>query len=101
MLTISVFEKLYACSGGQPWLTNALVREIVVKMLQNDYARKITPDMVETAKEPLARYMDKLGQKHGYLVIFEKKNSEVLPWEQRIRREVHAVDDKEIVLHGM
>ena len=54
--------------------------------------------MVETAKEPLARYMDKLGQKHGYLVIFEKKSSEVLPWEQRIRREVHAVDDKEIRL---
>ena len=289
IFSAEVFEKLYACSGGQPWLTNALAREIVAKMLQNDYAREITPDMVETAKErlieqrqthldsladkmdeprvrpivlsiingeapafdgfddalrycrdlgiitsgdpvrfanpiyreiitrilnssmqrgidqdiaqtswylrpdgtldmdklltaftdfyrrhseswlerfqykeaghqlllmaflqrivngggrieremalgngrtdlavfwknqvfpieikmhhdkwsqpeglqQLARYMDKLGQKHGYLVIFEKKSSEVLPWEQRIRREVHAVDDKAIVLHGM
>ena len=31
-----VFEKLYACSGGQPWLTNALAYEIVAEMLQND-----------------------------------------------------------------
>jgi len=51
--------------------------------------------------QQLARYMDKLGQKKGYLVLFEKKNSEELSWEQRIRREVHAVDDKEIVLLGM
>ncbi|MFZ4426991.1 MAG: ATP-binding protein, partial [Saprospiraceae bacterium] len=51
--------------------------------------------------QQLARYMDKLGQKRGYLVLFEKKNSEELPWEQRIRREVHTVDDKEIVLLGM
>ena len=49
----------------------------------------------------LARYMDKLGQKHGYLVLFEKKNSEELPWEQRIRRETYTVDGKEIVLLGM
>ena len=51
--------------------------------------------------QQLARYMDKLGQKRGYLVLFEKKSSEELPWEQRIRREVHTVDDKEIVLLGM
>jgi hypothetical protein len=34
-------------------------------------------------------------------VLFEKKNSEELPWEQRIRLEVHEVDGKEIVLLGM
>jgi DNA polymerase III delta prime subunit len=49
----------------------------------------------------LARYMDKLGQKKGYLVIFEKKSSEELPWETRIRREVHEVDGKEVILLGM
>jgi DNA polymerase III delta prime subunit len=49
----------------------------------------------------LSRYMDKLGQKRGYLVLFEKKSSEELPWEQRIRRETHVVDDKEVVLLGM
>ena len=51
--------------------------------------------------QQLARYMDKLGQQHGYFVLFEKKNSEELPWEQRIRKEIHQVDGKEIVLLGM
>jgi len=49
----------------------------------------------------IARYMDKLGQKSGYLMLFEKKSSEVLPWEARIRREVHEVDGKEVVLLGI
>ncbi|MFM8485317.1 MAG: hypothetical protein ACKOCH_03195, partial [Bacteroidota bacterium] len=49
----------------------------------------------------LSRYMDKLGQKRGYLVLFEKKTPEELPWEQRIRREVHHVEDREIILLGM
>ncbi|MFZ4428133.1 MAG: AAA family ATPase [Saprospiraceae bacterium] len=51
--------------------------------------------------QQLARYMDKLGQQHGYLVLFEKKNSEELPWEQRIRKETFQVEGKEIVLLGM
>jgi hypothetical protein len=45
--------------------------------------------------------MDKLGQQRGYLVLFEKKNSKELPWEQRIRREIYTVDGKEMVLLGM
>ncbi len=49
----------------------------------------------------LARYMDKLGQRSGYLVLFEKKPSEELPWEAHIRREVHEVDGKEVILLGM
>ncbi|MBK8042153.1 MAG: ATP-binding protein [Haliscomenobacter sp.] len=51
--------------------------------------------------QQLARYMDKLGQKQGYLILFEKKTSEELPWETRIRREVHEVDGKEVILLGM
>lgn len=49
----------------------------------------------------IARYMDKLGQKRGYLVLFEKKSSQELPWDHRIRREVHEVDGKEVILLGM
>ena len=49
----------------------------------------------------LSRYMDKLGQKRGYLILFEKKSSDELPWDQRIRREVHHADDREIILMGM
>ena len=51
--------------------------------------------------QQLARCMDKLGQQRGYLVLFEKKNSKELPWEQRIRREIYTVDGKEMVLLGM
>lgn len=51
--------------------------------------------------QQLSRYMDKLGQKRGFLILFEKKSSEELPWEERIRREVHQVGDREIVLLGM
>jgi len=32
----------------------------------------------------LVRYLDKLGQQAGYLILFEKKTSEELPWEQRL-----------------
>lgn len=48
-----VFEEIFTYSSGQPWLTNALANEIVADMLQDDYSRDITPDMVETAKEAL------------------------------------------------
>lgn len=52
-------------------------------------------------KQQIARYMDKLGQQRGFLILFEKKSSEELPWETRIRRETHEVDGKEVVLLGM
>jgi hypothetical protein len=51
--------------------------------------------------QQLARYLDRLGQKIGYMVLFEKKSSEELSWENRIRREVHIVDNKEIILYSM
>lgn len=51
--------------------------------------------------QQITRYMDKLGQQRGYFLLFEKKPSEVLPWEHRIRREVHTIDGREIILLGM
>jgi hypothetical protein len=51
--------------------------------------------------EQLARYLDRLGQKTGYMVFLEKKSASELSWEDRIRREVHAVDNKEITLYAM
>ena len=35
------------------------------------------------------------------MVLFEKKSAVELSWEDRIRREVHAVDNKEIILYAM
>jgi hypothetical protein len=47
-------------------------------------------------QQQLGRYMDKLGQQHGYLVIFEKKSSEELPWDARIRREEQEIEGRRI-----
>ncbi len=49
----------------------------------------------------LSRYMDRLGQKRGYLVLFENKSPEELPWEERIHREVHQIEDREVIVLGM
>ena len=51
--------------------------------------------------EQLARYLDRLGQKTGYMVFLEKKSAAELSWEDRIRREVHVVDNKEIIIYAM
>ncbi|MFN0037135.1 MAG: AAA-like domain-containing protein [Saprospiraceae bacterium] len=48
-----VFEKIYEFGGGQPWLTNALANEIVREMLDDDFSKQISLDMVEEAKENL------------------------------------------------
>lgn len=62
-----VFEKLYAYSGGQPWLINALANEMVAELLENDFSREITPDLVEEAKERLIAqrqtHLDSLSDK--------------------------------------
>jgi len=49
----------------------------------------------------LARYLNRLGQKTGYMVFLEKKSALELSWEDRIRREVLIVDNKEIILYAM
>jgi hypothetical protein len=34
---------------GQPWLVNAIAREVIVKMLHSDYAQPVTAEMVRNA----------------------------------------------------
>jgi hypothetical protein len=34
---------------GQPWLVNAIVREVIVKMLQSDYSRPVTAALADEA----------------------------------------------------
>ena len=62
-----VLEKIYAYSGGQPWLTNALANEVVREILNNDYSREITLDLIEQAKERLIEqrqtHLDSLADK--------------------------------------
>lgn len=74
------------------WKTQVIPIEL--KLNHDRYVR-------EDGLEQLSRYMDRLGQQHGYLIIFEKKPSTELPWEQRIRREYETVDGKQIEIWWM
>jgi len=40
---------------------------------------------LEDGKDQISRYLDKLGLEHGYLILFETKKSDVVPWEQRLK----------------
>ena len=49
-----VFEKeaidlVYEQTQGQPWLVNAIAREVIVKILQSDYSRPVTAELVSKA----------------------------------------------------
>jgi len=48
-----VKEEILRLSGGQPWLTNALARQIVSRILGDDYSKAITLDVVKEAKSQL------------------------------------------------
>ncbi len=48
-----VIEKIYHYSQGQPWLVNALAKEIVVKILDNDFSKTINLEYVEQAAQSL------------------------------------------------
>ena len=42
-------ELVYEQTQGQPWLVNAIAREVIVKMLQSDYTQAVTASSVEEA----------------------------------------------------
>ena len=41
---------------------------------------------LERGLDQLSAYMDMLGQKHGYLILFETKSSKEIPWDKRLNR---------------
>ncbi|MBF0470565.1 MAG: hypothetical protein HQL48_04245 [Gammaproteobacteria bacterium] len=51
------------------------------------------------AVKQLARYLDRLGMSHGYLLLFELDNHK--SWEERIRWQPLEEASKSIVLVGM
>ncbi|MGK5093194.1 AAA-like domain-containing protein [Deltaproteobacteria bacterium TL4] len=66
--TPDVFELAWELTEGQPWLVNALAYEVSYKMKENrDRSRKITAEMIETAKENLIQrretHLDQLTDK--------------------------------------
>jgi hypothetical protein len=46
----------------------------------------------------IGRYMDKLGQQHGYLVLFEPKSSELISWEERLHWADEEVEGKRVTV---
>lgn len=53
-----VKQEIFKLSAGQPWLTNALARQIVSKMLGDDYSKPITMDILFQAKQELIMRRD-------------------------------------------
>jgi hypothetical protein len=45
----AAIDKIVEQTDGQPWLVNAIAREIIEKILGNDYTKPITPELVEQA----------------------------------------------------
>ncbi len=48
-----VKDEIHRLTGGQPWLTNALARQMVSKILDDDYTQSITMDILFQAKQQL------------------------------------------------
>jgi len=46
-------ELVYEKTQGQPWLVNAIAREVIVEMLQSDYSQPVTASLVEDAIETI------------------------------------------------
>jgi len=42
-------DKVYDYTDGQPWLVNAIAREVIVKLLKNDFTVNITAEHVDQA----------------------------------------------------
>ena len=46
-------NEIFRLSDGQPWLTNALARQMVSKILDDDYSKPLTMDILFQAKQQL------------------------------------------------
>jgi hypothetical protein len=90
-------EREMAVGNGRTDLAVYWKGQVIPLELKLNHGSYILPDGLQQ----LGRYMDKLGQQHGYLVIFEKKSSEELPWDVRIRREEQEVDGRRIAVLWM
>ncbi|MCP4702409.1 MAG: ATP-binding protein [Gammaproteobacteria bacterium] len=65
---------------------------IELKLYRDQFTR-------EDGLEQIARYLDRLGLKHGYLIIFETRSG--ISWKKRICREEETVNGKRVTVLGM
>jgi hypothetical protein len=62
---------------------------------------KRSPKAIEKGRQQLKRYLDTLGQKRGYLVLFELKPSTEVSWEERVKWTEETFEGKDLVLVEM
>jgi hypothetical protein len=76
--------------------------DILIKFRQEEFALelKIKRDRftIEDGKEQLDRYLDRLGLKKGWLVIFDPADIE---WEEKLYWQETVYNDKTIVMVGV
>jgi hypothetical protein len=53
VFSLEVKEEIFRLTAGQPWLTNALARQIVSRILKYDFSREITMELLMKAKQQL------------------------------------------------
>ncbi|MDR1166291.1 MAG: hypothetical protein LBO66_10605 [Deltaproteobacteria bacterium] len=49
----SAFDQAWRWTEGQPWLVNALVKQVIVKEFKNDYSRSVTGSDIDKAAQDL------------------------------------------------
>jgi hypothetical protein len=54
----AAIERAWHWSEGQPWLVNALARQVVEAMLKRDYSPRVTASLVDEAAESLIKRRD-------------------------------------------
>ncbi len=53
-----IIDSIYYYTQGQPWLVNAVAREITAKILESDHAKEIRPEHAEKAVESIIHRRD-------------------------------------------
>ena len=54
----AVKDEIFRLTGGQPWLVNALARQMVSKILEDDFSKEITRALLVQAKQQLIQRRD-------------------------------------------
>ena len=84
-----VKAEVFRLSAGQPWLVNALARQMVSKILREDYTRPITLELLSRAKKELIlrrdthldSLVDKLREERVKRIVQAIVNGDNLPYD--------------------
>ncbi len=76
--------------------------DLLVKFKKQEFAIEVkikrNRDTIPDGKKQLCRYLDRLGLKEGYLVIFDPGKKR---WSEKLYYKSVGVDDKNIIMVGL